>query len=230
MNGRDRLVAVILAAGRGKRMGSDLPKQYLMLNGKPVVCHSLDVMEHCSFVDDIVLVVGIGEREYIKEQIVEFYGYRKVTQIVEGGKERYHSVANALCSIDEHIPDAEYVLIHDGARPYLEEAMLNRLWDGVRESDACIAAVPVKDTVKIVDENGVIRSTPDRSTLWAAQTPQAFRFTVIRDAYRELFRSGQTNGITDDAQVLERMTGKACRIVEGSYRNIKITTPEDLPQ
>lgn len=226
-NGKN--IAVVLAAGTGSRMHSHTPKQYLPLDGKPLVCHSLDVMEGCPFMDGIVLVVGKGEVAYAEAEIKEHYSYRKIRRIVEGGAERYFSVANALEEIASQLPECGYVYIHDGARPYLGQEVLERLRAGVEKNRACIAAMPVKDTIKIVGKDGRIKETPDRSTLWAAQTPQAFRFSLILEAYRALLRERQIEGITDDAQVLERMFGIPSQVAEGSYRNIKITTPEDLP-
>lgn len=222
-------IAIVLAAGKGRRMNREIPKQYLLLNGKPLVCHCLEALEASRRIDQILLVVGAGETEYVKRELVEAYSYQKVAAILEGGAERYDSVSHALEYLDGRIPETSYVYIHDGARPYLEEDLLERLYQMVCREGACIAAVPVKDTIKQVDEEGTIQETPERSRLWMAQTPQAFSYPLIRDAYRKLLAEGRTEGLTDDAQVLERTGGQAVRVVEGSYRNQKITTPEDLP-
>ena len=221
-------VAVVLAAGKGSRMKSDVPKQYLLLEGKPLICHCLDVFEQSRVIDRVILVAGTNETSYMKEAIVEQYGYQKVVALIEGGSERYHSVANALEYIAQQNMDCNYVYIHDGARPYIEEELLERLQASVLSEKACIAAVPVKDTIKIVGTDGRITETPKRSALWAAQTPQVFEFELIYDAYHRMIAEDQTEGITDDAQVMERMCGRGPVIVEGSYRNIKITTPEDI--
>ncbi len=221
-------VAIVLAAGRGSRMNSKVPKQYLLLEGRPLVCHCLDTLEASPRIDQIVLVVGVGEVEYARNEIVRAYSYKKISAVVEGGTERYLSVSYALDYLDGRLPNGSYVYIHDGARPYLEEDLLERLYQTVCKEGACIAAVPVKDTIKQVNKDKKIEETPERSRLWVAQTPQVFSYALIRDAYRRLLEEGKTEGITDDAQVIERMDGQAVTIVEGSYRNRKITTPEDL--
>ena len=221
-------IAIVLAAGKGSRMKSDIPKQYLLIDGKPLICHCLEVFEKSNIIDEVILVAGIGETSYMKESIVEKYGYQKISAIIEGGSERYLSVYNALQYLAKQSLTDGYVYIHDGARPYIDEELLEHLHATVLKEEACIAAVPVKDTIKVVGEDGRISSTPKRATLWAAQTPQVFRFDLIRDAYQRMLSEEKTEGITDDAQVMERMCGRGPVIVEGSYRNIKITTPEDI--
>lgn len=225
---RYKNLAVVLAAGKGSRMKSGQPKQYMEVDGKPMVCHSLDLFERCAFIDGIVLVVGSGEIRYAETEIRERYGYRKLAAILAGGGERCYSVCYALEKIAEELPGCEYVYIHDGARPFLDMDVLERVRLGVEKEGACIAAVPVKDTIKIVDEDGKAVETPERNRLWAAQTPQAFRFPLIYNAYQRMMAEERAEGITDDAQVLERMNGIASAIAEGGWRNIKITTPEDL--
>lgn len=224
-------VAIVLAAGKGSRMNSDVPKQYMMLDDKPIFVHSLEVLQNSEQIDGIVLVVEPGRVEAVNcTYDQELKKCTKLIKILEGGSERYWSVYYAL----QYIKQMEaghrsvYVYIHDGARPYIEEALLVRLRQTVEKEDACIAAVPVKDTIKLVDEAGRIQETPERSRLWAAQTPQVFELKLIWEAYSRMIEEGQTKGITDDAQVVERMTDRKVMIVEGSYRNIKITTPEDL--
>lgn len=225
---KTKTVAVVLAAGKGSRMKSDIPKQFMELSGKPLVCHCLEVFQQSTYIDEIVVVTGETQVSYVKEEICDAFGYHKVRAVVAGGKERYHSVHNALQYISEQIPDCGYVFIHDGARPFLTEELLGRLYLCVQEEKACIAAVPVKDTIKVADAEGHIQDTPARSMLWAAQTPQVFSFPLIRDAYARMIREGQTENITDDAQVLERMGGQPVKLVEGSYGNRKITTMEDM--
>lgn len=224
---KQKCVAIVLAAGKGSRMKADRPKQYIPLDGMPLVCHCLSAIETSSVIDRVLMVVGEGEIPYAREMVAG-YEFQKVTDMIEGGKERFHSVGNALAYLAEHYPETEYVFIHDGARPYVDQALLERLYEVVCEKQACIAAVPVKDTIKVVSEDGKIIHTPERKTLWAAQTPQVFAFSLIAEAYRQMIEEDQTEGITDDAQVLERMTGHTVFIVEGDYRNRKITTPEDL--
>lgn len=217
-----KITAIVLAAGSGKRMNSNVHKQYLLIKEKPVLYYSLKAFEQ-SRVDDIILVVGAGEVDYCKKDIVEKYGIRKVCAIVEGGKERYHSVYEGLKAVS----DAEYVLIHDGARPFVSQPIIERAIEGVCEHKACVVGMPVKDTIKIVDDETFANETPDRSRVWMVQTPQAFEYSLIYDAYTKML-TGESAGITDDAMVVERMTDCKVKLIEGSYQNIKITTPEDL--
>lgn len=223
-----KTAAIVLAAGRGKRMEADVAKQYLLLSGKPVLFYALEAFQN-SEVDEIVLVTGQDEISYCKKEIVERFGFDKVTHIVAGGKERYHSVHQGLEALDE----CDYVLIHDGARPFVTPEIIRRTILCAMQKEACIAGMPSKDTVKLSDENGFVKETPNRSTVWTVQTPQTFSFPLIRDAYRvlmeremELKHKGVQ--ITDDAMVVEYLSGKKVKLVEGSYENIKITTPEDL--
>ncbi|MBR6452746.1 MAG: 2-C-methyl-D-erythritol 4-phosphate cytidylyltransferase [Lachnospiraceae bacterium] len=221
-----RCAAVVLAAGRGKRMGADRPKQFLELAGKPVICYCLDTMEN-SLIDEIVLVTGEEEIAFCRDEIVGRYGYRKVTKIIPGGAERYQSVALGLRAVE----NCDYVFIHDGARPFVDAAMLTRLADAVKIHGSAVAAMPVKDTVKIADKNAFAVETPERSSLWQMQTPQTFAYGPIREAYEKLLEdeaAGGAGAVTDDAQVMERYGSLPVKLVEGSYRNMKITTPEDL--
>ncbi|MCR5222326.1 MAG: 2-C-methyl-D-erythritol 4-phosphate cytidylyltransferase [Lachnospiraceae bacterium] len=227
MKNEKRLAAIVLAAGKGKRMGSDLPKQYLKLLGKPVLWYALKVFED-SFVDEVILVTAEEEIGYCQREIVERYDFKKVTKIVAGGKERYHSVANGL-----EAADCDYVFIHDGARPLLDEEMLSRLFSEVWQHGTAIAAMPAKDTVKIADDGGFAISTPDRSHVWQMQTPQVFSYQPIKEAYEKLLASEEDLmqkgiSVTDDAMVMETFGTLPVKLVTGSYRNIKITTPEDL--
>ncbi len=218
--------AVVLAAGQGKRMQAGVPKQYLQLNGYPVLYYSLKAFEE-SAVDQIVLVTGAGEVEYCKKEIVQRYGFGKVSRIVTGGRERYHSVYAGLQAAE----GADYVLIHDGARPFVTLDIISRTLEGARNCGACVAGMPVKDTIKIVDEAGFAKVTPERSKVWMVQTPQTFSYAMIFQAYDMLIKQekmGKTIQVTDDAMVLETVSGRPSKLVEGSYENIKITTPEDL--
>lgn len=217
-----KTTAIVLAAGAGKRMNSKVQKQYLLLNDKPVLYYSLKAFED-SRVDEIVLVVGSGEVDFCKKEIVEAFGFRKIRAIVAGGKERYHSVYEGLKVAE----DADYVLIHDGARPFVSQDIIERTIAAVCEHKACVVGMPVKDTIKIVDENTYAKETPNRSNVWLVQTPQAFSYPLIYDAYTRML-ANEDAGITDDAMVVERMTDYKVKLIEGSYQNIKITTPEDL--
>ena len=222
----EKITAIVLSAGKGSRMKSDIPKQYLPLIEKPVIYYSLMAFQN-SPVDEIILVSGANDIEYCRKEIVERYGLSKVTKIVAGGKERYDSVYEGLCATD-----AEYVFIHDGARPVLTSDMIDRMIQGVENTGACIAAMPVKDTIKLSDEHKQVASTPDRKHLWMVQTPQCFARTLLEESY-EILKCKQKAGenvpdITDDAMIVEYATGKKITLVEGAYTNLKITTPEDL--
>lgn len=224
-----RCGAVVLAAGSGRRMHSDVKKQFLLIQDKPVIYYSLQVFQQ-SFIDEIVLVVSEEDRDYCKKNIVDQFGFSKVKYIVAGGKERYHSVAAGLACLTE----CDYVFIHDGARPMITEEILERAYECVKENDACVVGMPVKDTIKIADQNGFIHQTPDRNLVWMIQTPQVFEASLIKGAYRQLLdqeKELQEQGIhiTDDAMVVETLMKHPVKLVEGSYENIKITTPEDLP-
>lgn len=224
--------AIILAAGQGKRMESKIAKQYLLIKERPVLYYTLKAFES-SLVDSIILVTAKGEEEYCRKEIVEAYGFQKVKAIVEGGKERYHSVFQGLQAVAEFIAECEYVFIHDGARPFVSNEIIERAYKEVQISKACVVGMPVKDTIKIADEAGYAKVTPNRNLLWAVQTPQAFSFFLIKKAYEELVKNEEALkekgiAITDDAMVAETFTDIKVKLVEGSYQNIKITTPEDL--
>lgn len=219
---KQKYAAIVLAAGSGKRMNSQVHKQYLIIQDRPVLYYSLKEFED-SAVDEIVLVVGKGEEEFCRREIVDKYGISKVKAIVEGGKERYHSVFEGL----KQTSDADYVLIHDGARPFVDQDIIRRCMQEVQKYQACVVGMPVKDTIKIADEEGYAKQTPDRKNVWMIQTPQTFSYALIYEAYEEMLKTEDT-AITDDAMVLERIKGKKSKLIEGSYRNIKITTPEDL--
>ena len=219
---KQKSAAIVLAAGSGKRMNSKVHKQYLIIQDRPVLYYSLKAFED-SAVDEIVLVVGKGEEKFCRKEIVDKYGISKVKAIVEGGKERYHSVFEGL----KQTSDADYVLIHDGARPFVNQDIIRRCMQEVQKYQACVVGMPVKDTIKIADEGGYAKQTPDRKNVWMIQTPQTFSYALIYEAYEEMLKTEDT-AITDDAMVLERIKGKKSKLIEGSYRNIKITTPEDL--
>ena len=221
--------AIVLAAGQGKRMQSKVHKQYLLIQDKPVLYYSLQAFES-SFIDDIVLVVGKDEEEYCQKEIIEKYGFTKVRTIVAGGKERYHSVAYGIKAISWQ---CDYIFIHDGARPFISEEILVRVYEQVQKSKACVVGMPVKDTVKIADSAGFVESTPNRARVWQIQTPQVFEAKLITEAYERLLIEevqllSEGVVITDDAMVVEYFTKLPVKLVEGSYQNIKITTPEDL--
>ncbi len=217
-----KCTAIVLAAGQGKRMGTKVQKQYLEIQGKPVLYYSLKAFEESKLIDEIILVVGEGQEEYCEKEIVSKYEISKVKKIVQGGAERYHSVWNGLQEIDKG-----YVFIHDGARPFVNEEILQRVYDEVLLHKACVVGMPVKDTIKIADVEGYADMTPERSLLWQVQTPQVFETSFVKEAYKKLMQS-DTIKVTDDAMVVEQMLGGKVKLVLGSYENIKITTPEDL--
>lgn len=227
--GSTRATAVILAAGQGRRMNSGVHKQYLLIDDKPVLYYSLRAFEE-SAIDDIVVVVGKGEEGFCRLEIIERYGIRKVRAIVEGGRERYHSVAYGIRSISW---ECDYVFVHDGARPFIDNEIIGRAFDGVRQSGACVVGMPVKDTIKIADEDGFVADTPARARVWQIQTPQVFERGLISGAYEKLLSEeerllSEGVAVTDDAMVVEYFTDTPVKLVRGSYENIKITTPEDL--
>lgn len=219
----EKITAIVLAGGTGKRMNSAVPKQYLPLAGKPVLYYSLAAFAK-SEVTDIILVTGAGEIAYCKQEIVEKYNIPKVRAVVAGGRERYDSVYQGLAAAE----GADYVLIHDGARPLVTQDIIARAIEGAKAYQACVVGMPVKDTIKIADAKGYADKTPDRSLVWQVQTPQAFSYTLVKDAYEKVLAGNET-GITDDAMVVERACGYPVKLIKGSYQNIKITTPEDLP-
>lgn len=219
--------AIVLSAGRGSRMKSDIPKQYMDLNGKPVIYYSLKAFEENGF-SSIVLVCGKDDVEYCKKEIVEKYNLKSVDAVVPGGKERYHSVFEGL----KAIKNADYVFIHDGARPMIHQDMIERLKEAVVAEEAAVAGMPVKDTIKIVDEDAYVAETPERKYVWQVQTPQCFSYPLIYDAYKNIIQDEEEGWtipmITDDAMVLSYASDHEIKMIEADYRNIKITTPEDL--
>jgi len=217
-----KVTAIVLAAGKGSRMNSSTPKQYLTLLGKPVLFYSLQAFEK-SNVDEIILVTGNGEQDYCKKEIINKYQLSKVIHIVEGGSERYHSVQHGLMAAT----GSDYVLIHDGARPLISTEIINRAIEEVISQGACVVGMPVKDTIQYVDENGIICETPDRNRTWIAQTPQCFSYGLALSSYNKAIAAEDTS-VTDDAMVVKRYGNVRSVMLEGGYENIKVTTPEDI--
>ena len=216
--------ALIPAAGMGRRMGASINKQYLALGGLPIVARTISVFEQCSCIDAIYLVIPADEIPFCREQVVAANGFRKVVEIVAGGKERQNSVMNGLNAIGRRAAASDVVVIHDGVRPFITPDLLRESIDVAQACDGALVAVPAKDTIKTV-RDGVVIATPPRETLWQAQTPQTFRFDRIYAAHLAAEREGFMG--TDDAALVEH-NGGCIRVVAGDYRNIKITTPEDL--
>ncbi len=220
--------AIVLAGGKGRRMGTGTPKQYLMLKDKPMLYYSLAAFES-SFVDNVILVCNEGEEDHCRKDIVIRYGLNKVNKIVAGGRERFESVYNGLMASD----GCDYVYIHDGARPLVSQYILDRCQHYVEKYRAAVAAHPVSDTVKIEDGNGFIDSTPDRDLIWLMETPQVFEYGLARSAFsklmdqRERLKEAGVN-ITDDTMVVKMFEDVDAYLVEDLFCNIKVTRPEDL--
>lgn len=218
------IYGIVLAAGTGKRMKSSVQKQYMDLYGKPVLYYALAAFEK-SNIDEIIVVTGKDEVGYVSENIINKYKIEKVKKVIAGGKERYNSVYNALCEIEE----ASSVLIHDGARPFISSDKINELISSMEEYQAVIAGVPVKDTVKSTNDEGMVLETIPRKNLWQIQTPQAFDYIKLKKAYDEIIGSEYEKTITDDSMIWEKIYNDIpVKIIFGDYNNIKLTTPEDL--
>lgn len=218
----NNLRVVIAAAGTGSRMKSRINKQYMLLNSRPILSYSLDVFEKYEAVDEIVIVAHPREIEYCEREIVNKFGYRKVKKVIPGGKQRQDSVWAGLLQLNQ---DTDYVAVHDGARPLLTLALLDDLIKEAEEWGAAIPGVYVKDTLKMVNRDGFVGNTLDRSSTVFIQTPQVFRFKEIYQAYEMALEEGFKS--TDDAALFEKYIGRV-KVVPGNYNNLKITTPEDL--
>lgn len=215
------VIALIPAAGQGLRMGLEIGKPYALLAGRPVLAHTLDAFDRCPLIDGYVLVVEPDRQEYCRTQVVEAFGYHRVRAIVPGGATRQESVYAGLQAVPG---DTDIVVVHDGVRPLIDPAVIGESITLCRTRAAVLVAVPVKDTVKVV-QDGLVVATPERSTLWLAQTPQTFWHRILREAH-DRARVDGVHG-TDDAALVERL-GQPVTILRGSYENMKLTTPEDL--
>lgn len=213
-------IAIILAAGKGKRMKTLKPKQFLSIGGEPMINKSLQVFEKSDIIDEIIIVIDDKHKDECKKLVKN---YHKVKTLVIGGKERYDSVYAGL----KACKNCRYVFIHDSARPYVTEDILKRAYEAVKEFPACAVGMPAKDTVKVVNKDGFVLQTPPRDRVWVIQTPQVFRYDLVREAY-DVMSERSMKGITDDAMVVEASGLSRVKLVEGSYENIKITTPDDL--
>lgn len=213
---------IVAAAGMSNRMGSKINKQFIAIDNKPILAHTLEKFEKCKYIDEIVVVSKEEEVEYCRKEIVKKYGLKKVTNIVRGGKERQDSIYNGIMALNER---ADIVLTHDGARPFVKIESIENGIHGVIEYGACVIGVPVKDTIKAIDNNKSVHHTPKRDLLWAAQTPQCFWTTLLKKGYEFASEEGIIG--TDDSSLVEKL-GHPIKMIMGSYDNIKITTPEDL--
>ncbi|MGL4731798.1 MAG: 2-C-methyl-D-erythritol 4-phosphate cytidylyltransferase [Clostridium sp.] len=212
---------IVLAAGKGKRMGANKNKQFLEIDNKPILYHTLMAFNQNELIDEIILVSAKEEIEYCKKEVVEKYNIEKVKKIVAGGKERQNSVLNGINQLE----NCEIVLIHDGARPFVDDEIIKNSIVYAKKHGACACGVTPKDTIKIKDENGISVETPDRNNLFAVHTPQSFKYDIITECHRKI--SQENIAVTDDTMVVEHY-GYKVFLYEGSYKNIKITTPEDL--
>ncbi|HHY13669.1 MAG TPA: 2-C-methyl-D-erythritol 4-phosphate cytidylyltransferase [Thermoanaerobacterales bacterium] len=212
--------AIIPVAGKGQRMGTQISKQFLMLNDKPIMIHTIEIFAQIKQITKIILVTSEDEANYC-QNLIDKYNLSDI-KLVFGGENRQDSVYNGLRSCGSQ---TDFVIIHDGVRPLVEEKLIVHVLRNAYRYGSCSAAVPVKDTIKIVDDNEYVINTPKRDKLWAAQTPQAFQYDLVIDAHEKARIAGFIG--TDDASLVERFGGKV-KLVKGSYENIKITTPIDL--
>lgn len=217
-----KVEALIVSAGKGHRFIEGKKKQFHLLAEKPVLAHTLDKFEACPLIHSILLVVGQEDMDYCLKEIIEKYQYKKISQIVPGGKRRQDSVRNGIEVLSK---DAEIVVIHDGVRPFVTKEMIEDSIRSAIQFGAVVLAMPVKETIKMVQPDGTVLKTLDRESLWQIQTPQTFQVNVIKEAYHKATEDGFAG--TDDASLVERL-GIKVHILPGSYTNIKITTPEDL--
>ena len=217
-----RTLAIVLAGGAGKRMGSSTSKQFLLLDNKPILVHTLQIFQECRPVDGIYLVVNHRDLPLIQEEILETYHFSKIMKLVIGGRLRQDSVRNGLEAIDE---SCDVVIIHDAARPFVSPAFVEKSIFLMEMFDAVVPAIPARDTIKVISKEGFVLKTLERDALWHIQTPQTFKYDLIAKAYRE----GMAKKLCayDDSTFIEHL-GKKVKVVEGSPYNIKITTPEDL--
>jgi len=217
-------VAIVVAGGRGRRMGTEAPKQYLQLGGKTILQITLEAFQRAGEVGRIILVVPRGEVVYCRDEIVDRPGLDKVAQVVMGGKTRQESVARGLEAIEKLGAHPDVVLVHDGVRPFIQTKIIDQAARIAAHFGAALTAIPVIDTIKAITDDGFVRLTPDRRWLMRAQTPQAFQYDTLLDAHRRAAAEDFVG--TDDCQLVERIGGRVV-IVPGDERNIKITTPHD---
>lgn len=216
-----KVTAIIVAAGKSKRLKDKVPKQFIEIEGKPLLCHTLEIFEKCDEIDEILLVVPEDWLTYCSTEVVDKYGFRKINKVIAGGEKRQDSVYKGLSAIPG---DTSIVVIHDGVRPLVESSKIIESIKMCKECKAVILAVPVKETVKRIEDGSVV-TTLNRERLWIAQTPQTFEYKTLLNAYEKAKSDGFVG--TDDASLVERL-GIEVKILESDYDNIKITTPEDL--
>jgi 2-C-methyl-D-erythritol 4-phosphate cytidylyltransferase len=223
LEARNGVLAVIPAAGSGKRMGSNRPKQFLRLDGKPILAHTIQAFQDCTTVHAIVLVAPPDEVVFCREEVVEAFGLNKVIEIVPGGLRRQDSVRAGLEALNEVY---QWVLIHDGVRPLIDGGFIDQLVSCSKLYRAVAAGLPAGETVKEVNDFNKVVKTHDRSRVWLVQTPQIFRYEDLLEAHRKASQEGWGD-VTDDASLIERL-GIEVTLIRGSEKNIKVTTPYDL--
>lgn len=219
----NKIGVIIVAAGQGKRMASNVSKQFIEVDKKPILAYTVEKFQDHDWIDEIILVVGSEETEFAKTHIKDYYNFTKINKIISGGHERQDSVFKGIKALSE---DVDYVLIHDGVRPFVEEDSISDIIEEVCIYKACILGVKVKDTIKMADNEGFVSQTPNRDLVFAAQTPQAFDKDLIYKAYLEGMKNNAF--VTDDAMMVEKYSEARIKITKGSYGNIKITTIEDM--
>lgn len=213
--------ALIVAGGKGKRVGRDISKQFICINNKPIIWYTIKAFESCEHIDGIVVVISKDDMDYFNENVLEVYDLKKILAVVEGGAERQDSVYNGLLMMK----DCDIVLIHDGARPFVSEKIINEGIEYAKSYGAAACGVMPKDTIKVKDSDDFSKETLQRDTLFAVQTPQCFEYNSIKKAHE--FIRKENLMVTDDTMVIEKL-GKRVYLYEGSYTNIKVTTPEDI--
>ena len=218
-------VGIVVAGGKGRRMATNVSKQYLDLGGRPILARTLQALSAAAVVDKIVLIVPRGDVVFCKDQIVEKYHLDKVVRVAMGGQTRQESVARGLRAIEKLRLVPDVVLVHDGVRPFIDPQVVTRAVRTAATFGASVVAAAVKETIKLITDDGFVRQTPDRRWLVAAQTPQAFQYATLLDAHREAEKTGFVG--TDDCQLVERIGGQVI-VVNGDDTNIKITTQTDL--
>lgn len=217
-----KIVALIAAAGKGKRMNTRISKPFIPIFGKPILAYTIEKFEKCRLIDKIYLTVNSEEKELCSRNVIIKYNFSRVQELVDGGETRQDSVYNGLKALDK---DTDIVVIHDGARPLIEETLIRDSIEKAQKYGAAIAAIPIKDTVKKSENNFFINKTLNREEIWRAQTPQTFKYDLILPAYHKAYKDKYL--ATDDAAILERY-GHKVKLIIGSEENIKITTPFDI--
>ena len=212
---------IIVAAGTGSRMNAGINKQFIKLNEKEILVHTIENFYNKENIGEIIIVSKENEIEYVRENILNKYNFKNIKLII-GGKERQDSVYNGLKALDKN---CEIVLVHDGARPFISEEIIDKSIEEAKVNSAIVVGVPVKDTIKVIDNNNQVVNTPKRDQLWSVQTPQVFKYKLLKEAYEKAYNDGYYG--TDDSMLVERL-GCSVKMIEGSYNNIKITTIEDL--